>query len=67
VDRGSFGSISRCCASLTRGGGAEKGEAGEDNTHFGNYRLSLQKDDIVKQREQLKQLIEAAYKSRISN
>jgi hypothetical protein len=33
---------------------------------FGNYRLPLQKEDIDKKREQLKQLIEAAYKNRIA-
>lgn len=42
-------------------------EALEYSTRFGNYRLSLQKDDITKKREQLKQLIEAAYKSRIAH
>ena len=31
---------------------------------FGYYRLPLQKEDIVKKREQLKQLIEAAYKNK---
>ncbi len=34
---------------------------------FGYYRLPLQKDDIVKKREQLKQLIEAAYKNKTSH
>jgi predicted transport protein len=34
---------------------------------FGNYRLPLQKDDIVKKREQLKQLIEAAYKNKTAH
>jgi hypothetical protein len=42
-------------------------EALEYSTRFGNYRLSLQKEDISKKREQLKQLIEAAYKSRIGH
>lgn len=34
---------------------------------FGYYRLPLQKDDIVKKREQLKQLIEAAYKNKTAH
>jgi hypothetical protein len=37
------------------------------NLRFGYYRLPLQKDDIVKKREQLKQLIEAAYKNKTSH
>jgi hypothetical protein len=39
-------------------------EALEYSTRFGTYRLSLQKEDITKKREQLKELIGAAYKSR---
>jgi hypothetical protein len=34
---------------------------------FGYYRLPLQKDDIAKKREQLKQLIAAAYKNRTAH
>jgi hypothetical protein len=34
---------------------------------FGYYRLPLQKDDVVKKREQLKQLIEAAYKNKTAH
>jgi hypothetical protein len=34
---------------------------------FGYYRLPLQKDDVVKKREELKQLIAAAYKNRTSH
>ena len=34
---------------------------------FGYYRLPLQKDDIVKKREQLKQLIEDAYKNKTAH
>lgn len=34
---------------------------------FGNYRLPLQKEDVAKKREQLKQLIEAAYKNRTAH
>jgi hypothetical protein len=37
------------------------------NLRFGYYRLPLQKDDIVKKREQLKQLIEAAYKNKTAH
>ena len=34
---------------------------------FGYYRLTLQKEDIVQKREQLKHLIEAAYANRIAH
>jgi hypothetical protein len=34
---------------------------------FGYYRLPLQKEDVAKKREQLKQLIEAAYKNRTAH
>jgi hypothetical protein len=39
-------------------------EALEYYTRSGIYRISLKKDDVTNKREQLKQLIEAAYKNR---
>jgi hypothetical protein len=41
-------------------------EALEYSNRFGTYRLSLQKDDIAKKREALKELIGAAHKTRVS-
>jgi hypothetical protein len=37
------------------------------DARFGYYRLPLQKEDILQKREQLKQLIEAAYKNRTAH
>lgn len=37
------------------------------DARFGYYRLPLQKEDIVQKREQLKKLIEAAYKNRTAH
>ena len=39
-------------------------EALEYYARSGIYRISLKKDDVTNKREQLKQLIEAAYKNR---
>jgi hypothetical protein len=42
-------------------------EALDYDSRFGYYRLPLQKEDVANKREQLKQLIEAAYKNRTAH
>jgi hypothetical protein len=42
-------------------------EALDYDLRFGYYRLPLQKEDVANKREQLKQLIEAAYKNRTAH
>ena len=42
-------------------------EALDYDLRFGYYRLPLQKEDVAQKREQLKQLIEAAYKNRTAH